>query len=646
MRWRAWASPSFSDSSCGVLVLWLEVFVVSVASVDRHWGRRVRGVLGGGVPLEEGVRGWLEECFGVGLGGVRVHTGREADELARWLGAEAFAVGADVFFGAGRWNPEVRAGRVLLAHEVAHTVQAAGGGQRGDDGLQSWSHPREYAADRAARGAVAGRRVRVGGVPPGRTGTDAGLLVQCHSSWEHRMFGDCNTDDLDAIAQATIKKDGASGDYMRRLREFQLMWKTDPEQVTEQQIADKFPHIRTVKLAGSGLLVTYGELNTLADYLPEPAVLEAQPREVLLPILQTVRQEQYNKLAKKWLLDSSTADFKEALVDDFWGEGSIAQYLETTRLEQKTKNVGASGVGHYYGLLARNACHFAPYSWHRWYQYHMIARDYAAKSYAAHEGSGGENRFKAWLYHGYADHYLQDSFASGHLVNKTQVMQWFLSWAARNTSIIVAEWDKARTMTTALQPRLAPPAMYTRWPYVGATKDPETGQEYDTYWKRRDASGVIGDDRSTAYRNYLGFLTSAAVQFSTQAPHDFYCGQGLWVSSPKHPEPYLIWGDETMLTSGDGVLIASETAQLSQRAILNILGSGNDDGITTDVIRSRFPTKAGDQPNQVVDLQSWHTQVRHKCETQLFASINYKYWGARLTQPIMGKVSLDDTYAN
>lgn len=84
-------------------------------------------VSGGGAPLPDGVRGRFESSLGADLGGVRVHTGGDSAEAARGLNAQAFTVGNDIHFGEGRFQPEDPFGMHLLAHEVAHTQQQAGG---------------------------------------------------------------------------------------------------------------------------------------------------------------------------------------------------------------------------------------------------------------------------------------------------------------------------------------------------------------------------------------------------------------------------------------------------------------------------------------------------------------------------------------
>lgn len=98
--------------------------------VDRAVEQRIERARGGGSALPADLRRTMGEGLGADLGGVRVHTGGEADSLNRSLGAQAFTVGSDVFFASGQYQPGDTAGRHLLAHELAHTVQQTGGASR------------------------------------------------------------------------------------------------------------------------------------------------------------------------------------------------------------------------------------------------------------------------------------------------------------------------------------------------------------------------------------------------------------------------------------------------------------------------------------------------------------------------------------
>ena len=80
-------------------------------------------VSGAGQPLDPGVRRELEERLGHDLSRVRLHTDRDAGQLADLLGADAVAVGQDILFREGAYRPGTDEGRRLLAHELLHTVQ-------------------------------------------------------------------------------------------------------------------------------------------------------------------------------------------------------------------------------------------------------------------------------------------------------------------------------------------------------------------------------------------------------------------------------------------------------------------------------------------------------------------------------------------
>lgn len=89
----------------------------------------VRSVLNsGGQPLDPAVRATMERRFGHDFCDVRVHTDARAVESARAVNARAYTVGRDVVFAGGQYAPDTTAGRALLAHELAHTLQQRGGG--------------------------------------------------------------------------------------------------------------------------------------------------------------------------------------------------------------------------------------------------------------------------------------------------------------------------------------------------------------------------------------------------------------------------------------------------------------------------------------------------------------------------------------
>jgi hypothetical protein len=86
-----------------------------------------RAASSSGRALPDHLRSKFEQSLGADLSGVRVHDGSASAASARAVGAKAYALGNDIHFGAGHYDPTSAAGEHLLAHEVAHTVQQRGG---------------------------------------------------------------------------------------------------------------------------------------------------------------------------------------------------------------------------------------------------------------------------------------------------------------------------------------------------------------------------------------------------------------------------------------------------------------------------------------------------------------------------------------
>ena len=82
---------------------------------------------GPGHPLPNSVRAWAEPGLATDLAGVRVHTDASAARATDQVSAHAFTVGNHISFGAGTYAPDSSSGQRLIAHELAHVVQAGAG---------------------------------------------------------------------------------------------------------------------------------------------------------------------------------------------------------------------------------------------------------------------------------------------------------------------------------------------------------------------------------------------------------------------------------------------------------------------------------------------------------------------------------------
>ncbi|MGZ4184034.1 MAG: eCIS core domain-containing protein [Solirubrobacteraceae bacterium] len=97
----------------------------------------------------------VETAVGAPLDDVRVHTDDHAAALARAVSARAFAVGSDIYFGSGEYNPGTRDGAQLIAHEATHVVQQRGAPRSGPLTVSQPGEPLEREAEAVARGVTA-----------------------------------------------------------------------------------------------------------------------------------------------------------------------------------------------------------------------------------------------------------------------------------------------------------------------------------------------------------------------------------------------------------------------------------------------------------------------------------------------------------
>jgi hypothetical protein len=75
-------------------------------------------------PLDATTLMFMEPRFNHDFSHVRIHTDNKAAELAHAVRTQAFALGRDIVFGPGRYAPYTFSGRLLLAHELSHVIQA------------------------------------------------------------------------------------------------------------------------------------------------------------------------------------------------------------------------------------------------------------------------------------------------------------------------------------------------------------------------------------------------------------------------------------------------------------------------------------------------------------------------------------------
>jgi hypothetical protein len=96
------------------------------ATASNTVSQQIQNTQGGGSPLPDSTKTFMESGFGAGFSDVRIHSGSEAAQLSGELNAQAFTVGKDIYFNSGKYAPGSPEGKHLLAHELTHTLQQGG----------------------------------------------------------------------------------------------------------------------------------------------------------------------------------------------------------------------------------------------------------------------------------------------------------------------------------------------------------------------------------------------------------------------------------------------------------------------------------------------------------------------------------------
>jgi len=583
---------------------------------------------------------YLASQGSVDFASIRLHI-VGADRACRTLRARAFTVGRDIYFADGAFAPHTRDGLWLLAHEVAHVVQqsAAAVNASRPPVVAPARTPDEQVADRAADALLAGRGFAFGPASPRFTARRP--QAQRYMAWEHALLGDLALDQVQAL---TAREPGAPfpGEASGHIRAYCALLERlgrVPHDVSEERLGSEYAGLETVRLPASGLVVTLGELNVLPDYLGRPEEIVAAPAAFLEPLIQSVRGWSIGELlgsAGRWSLPRRLpGSLRYPLL------GVLAESVEVAAVDGLGKQCGFAPPSRYSSVLARNAGHFAPFSWYRWHSFHLMARALIERSATASGADREALRHTARIYAGYADHFLQDSFAAGHLINKTLVMQWYIEWLDER-GVSYPERDVLGAMTAGRQPLLHGPHHYDRGSarlgraalrrsggVPTAPWDPQDVADVPTMKGRVAAVGLIGEterEQRAAYQAYVVMLGSGTIQLAAKVVHDYLNKRSLVVSRGPGGPRFRLHGDHTLLAGGDGLLAAAHAVAASQRAISEMLRYGETSVDSWEILES-LPDHV-EQDGQLLPLRTWHDDVlRDLCFTDLFGR-----WSTRATR--------------
>ncbi|WP_329569384.1 eCIS core domain-containing protein [Streptomyces sp. NBC_01361] len=261
-------------------------------------------VSGAGQPLDPGLRRELEEQLGHDLGRVRLHTGRDAGRLTELLGADAVAVGQDVFFREGAYRPGTDEGRRLLTHELQHTVQNPHGlgALRAGRELGAVSLPQQ-AIEREAE-AAAQAVVQEESAPQVEEG-------QATPGWLRYATVDADRMRAEAVDPATLV-DRLAGNVLRSLRGDP----TDASGRVRLQLARMSQELEDAvveRLENRLLTPEYDRLLEIADQA-RPGPVELQPAETPLPEIDLFEElgVERTQWQKKQESDRGSADKRAA----------------------------------------------------------------------------------------------------------------------------------------------------------------------------------------------------------------------------------------------------------------------------------------------------------------------------------------------
>ncbi len=347
---------------------------------------KLAGSKSGGSALPGEVRDYMEPRFGVDFSGVRVHTDGAAAQLNRQLSAQAFTHGNDIYMGEGKSVND----KTLMAHELTHTIQQGAVPQ----------------TQRLARKTLA----------EGISRQNGGGSINRWDDFEHKAFGDLG-------AQMAMQHDWRFDVHVPRkehwFREAEAAH-TDAIDPTSFGVGSALDeHRKPSDAAGDA---KYGQFmdktNTLKDSLKTQMGMQDMDEG-------NIGVRHYpGRVGPRWGDKKRMAMGDASMLGGDFHKTPEAPLVGTAGLEEATTvdptQLADSKLesARMAAIAATNANHFFPLAgmeFNAHYAKAMNAAMAARQLYQNGDQEGGQNTAeKAMLNLGFALHFLQDSFASGH----------------------------------------------------------------------------------------------------------------------------------------------------------------------------------------------------------------------------------------
>jgi len=414
----------------------------------------------------------FERAFATSFSSVRVHP----DSSRAGGTVHALTEREDIYFAPGRYRPGTAAGDHLLAHELAHVVQQRGHGSGSD------TKAAELDADLAAEAAVRGLPARP------RVAVAAGT-TQCFEAWEHLFLGD------------------SYGGKDRKVR------------------------------LPNGITLSYGQIVALAgDFYRSPEALWNSSKEELQAVLDVMEREK-SELGHpapgrpdehppcREQINENNADYEMATTGH--------RRAEVPGKEHPQSDAPGSQAS-FLEMADFNAAHFSPDNIEKnWKPLHKLALERAHEAWRARKAGNrdGVDEAQAWLISAFADHFLTDAFAAGHLVSGKEGRDLCQRFYAVN---------KDRIRSACLMCANADFA------------DPQSAMAM---------AGII-----------TAVLELKAASLLLKTVHDHYNTRGIRVRNRK--EEWTTFGDAHLSVSSDTIKYATLASKASRDSIQEVLSTG------------------------------------------------------------------------
>lgn len=328
-----------------------------IPRVTPHLESRINSLRGSGQPLPPSVRNYFEPRFGRNLKNIRIHNNSQSNEMTQTVNARAFTIGNDIVFGNGQYNPESKEGKKLIAHELTHASQQDSVSPfHGHNSLQPVSSSANH---------------------PHIQNHTLSPTIQRWEASEHLYIGE-------QIYNESVMK-----------QIFALAFSKSMDDVARVPLEH---HTEGVSLAHTV---------ALGDFYRDPEELYKAPKADIEAIITTIDKE------KKIMIDGKVGKSK----DNLFSEAEKDKLTEMNELFTK-----ASGL-RYIAMAKENYTHFTFQEKkgikNNIRQWEILHKDAISLTGLSRDEDNPELLKRAFLTNSYADHFLSDAFAAGHITARS-----------------------------------------------------------------------------------------------------------------------------------------------------------------------------------------------------------------------------------